>query len=273
MISTSNQLLLNAAALNDLQALVDAIDDGADLNVKNPTMDSALHLAARKGFTDIVMTLLEACANVNIADDKGVCPIHLAAQRKHLKCLQALVKAKANVNCHTSLLTTPLMKAVTGSWSLATDENNRALVEVLLQARADPNSRNEIGRTPLHIAVHHLGKELTTPNQASILVDLITAGADPDARDTLRGPGKSGFTPLDLAANLSFNPDIKRRIMLLLVETPSPVKLELKKLLQQELIHWNKSVFIPEIAALIVGFAVEIGASVEDRHLNFLTQV
>jgi len=47
-------------------------------------LGSALHLAAQKGFTDIVKLLIESGADVNAKNDYGLTPLHFSAIGKWL---------------------------------------------------------------------------------------------------------------------------------------------------------------------------------------------
>ena len=109
-----------------------------------PRCATALILAAERGHTEAVQTLLEEGANVN-GRGSGAYPTPLLAaiEGQQLAVVQILLQAGANVESGTPD-ETPL--------SLAVANGSREIVELLLSAGADPNQRSEAGLTPLEIA-------------------------------------------------------------------------------------------------------------------------
>ena len=76
-----------------------AIAGGVDVNsVLPPQMESALHLAAHEGFSDIVELLIRAGADVNARDAKGWTPLFDAASSGSLAIVKRLIDAGAEVD-------------------------------------------------------------------------------------------------------------------------------------------------------------------------------
>ena len=73
-------------------------NDGVDLDL--PVGDSlagtALHLAARRGRSEVMSVLIEAGANPNSRAQDGATPLYVAAQQGHLNILKMLLRAKAD---------------------------------------------------------------------------------------------------------------------------------------------------------------------------------
>ncbi|KAL5457474.1 hypothetical protein EMCRGX_G034740 [Ephydatia muelleri] len=67
---------------------------------------SPLHIASGNGHLDIVNALIEAGANVNLADKDGMSPLHLASNEGHLDTVKVLIEAGANVNQANKVTTT-----------------------------------------------------------------------------------------------------------------------------------------------------------------------
>jgi len=90
------------------EIIEDLIKNGAKINENIDTIGTPLHVSAGKGNLDVVHTLIEHNANVNVFnDDKNnknkKTPLMLAADRGFLQIVRALLKNKANVNtCDTN---------------------------------------------------------------------------------------------------------------------------------------------------------------------------
>lgn len=67
-------------------------ETGEDIRVAQ----SALHLAALHGHTDILMLLLETRINPNVTNDQGSTPLHLAVDLDRAESAQLLLKFRAN---------------------------------------------------------------------------------------------------------------------------------------------------------------------------------
>ena len=93
------------------------LDDGANVDARNHKGESALHCAAKAGFTDIVALLIDRRANVDAEDRDGATPLAFA--------LRSTVKDKTRLH---------------------------AVVRALRAAGADPNRADRQGRSPRDIA-------------------------------------------------------------------------------------------------------------------------
>ena len=212
------------ARLKDIKSLVAA---GADMNlVRNKR--TALAIAAQRGFPSFVKYLIEAGANVNVADP-GVEPALMYAVRMYKqgqeKCVDILLKAGADVNArycpspdgtgepttilleiarHGRYIVHRILSAVlktgadvnvgnNGEFPLhaAIDhERDFEFIELLVDAGADVNLKDGTGATPLHTTVKLLEKKDT-------ILLLLEKGADVNALDN------QGDTPLMTAAHHS----------------------------------------------------------------------
>ena len=107
----------------------------ADVNQKEASGDTALHVAAKSSTAELVTVLLQSRANVNAVDLDGVQPLHYASQTGEDKTVACLIKAKAthldaqvNHDIPSHGGATPLL--------LATERNRVAVVRMLLEAGA-----------------------------------------------------------------------------------------------------------------------------------------
>eukprot|EP00898_Chlorokybus_atmophyticus_P001830 jgi/Chlat1/2648/Chrsp178S02488 len=106
--------------------------------------DTALHIAADRGFVEAVQWLLAHTADVNAASADGNRPIHYAARRGHLTTAKLLLDAGGDADCANQLGATPLFGAVV--------VGDLELMEMLVAHGANVNSANNLGETPLFIA-------------------------------------------------------------------------------------------------------------------------
>ncbi|GFS72610.1 inversin [Nephila pilipes] len=121
----------------------------ADVYIDNSDIfgQTALHIAANKGFHRAVKLLISYNASCLQKDFHGVTPLHLAAIHNNPKCLLAMLKEikPGEIDIQDSSKKTPL------HWSAAYSniENTR----ILLAMHANVCIPDEEGKTPLHWAV------------------------------------------------------------------------------------------------------------------------
>ena len=98
------------------------IDAGVDVNKGATTSDSkgtklisnvtALNVAAQWDQAPVIMELVKAGADVNIADDQGCTPISYAAERGYDDCVAFLVAYDADINIADKAGNTPMKLAL-----------------------------------------------------------------------------------------------------------------------------------------------------------------
>lgn len=71
IFQTGNTSLHFACQSNELEIVENLIENGAEVNVLNSKLQSAMHIAAEQGFTDICKVLLAAGANVQQKEQVG----------------------------------------------------------------------------------------------------------------------------------------------------------------------------------------------------------
>ena len=77
--------------------IVDSEKHKSTHDIINIDGETALHIAASKGYTDILLCLLSAKSDVNKADKHKRTPLHKAAQNGHAATVKCLITARASV--------------------------------------------------------------------------------------------------------------------------------------------------------------------------------
>ena len=92
------KILSESMTREDITKIQEAIQAGADVNVKYKYGVTLLYMASQYGYTDIVKLLLAAKADVNVADKNyGATPLWKASWRGHTEIVKLLLAAKADV--------------------------------------------------------------------------------------------------------------------------------------------------------------------------------
>ncbi|CAL5031842.1 unnamed protein product [Urochloa decumbens] len=175
----------NAAYHGDLFRLKGLISAGADPSKPDYDGRTALHVAALRGFEDIIRFLIQRGANVNSIDKFGNSPLLLALKSGHDRITSLLAKHGAALN----------LEDAGGYLCRVVTDGKIDLLRRLLSYGVDPNCKNYDQRTPLHIAAA-LGLHLV----AGMLIDF---GADVQAKD------RWGNTPLDEGRRCSSKPLVR----------------------------------------------------------------
>ncbi|WP_367339560.1 ankyrin repeat domain-containing protein [Aminivibrio sp.] len=150
------------------EAVAKAIEEGADVNVRNNKGQTALMIAAENNENaGVIEVLLERGADAD-ADSDWTVLMYAAQQNKNPDVVRALLKGGADVDSTTGGLTALIRAA---AWN-----QNPQVVKALLDAGADVADRDESGVTVLMYAA-------TYQEKSDGLRMLIAAGADVDARD------------------------------------------------------------------------------------------
>ena len=143
---------------------------GASPNSRTEEGWTPLHFAAT--FSDnatVIITLLDAGADVHARSGTGESPLHAAALNSTLDVTIALLEAGANVHARGQLGVAALHIA-------ASVNKNERIIYALMEGGSDPNARMEDGETPLHIAA-------MVSADPTVIVALLASGSDPIAED------------------------------------------------------------------------------------------
>ena len=139
---TPEDMLFRAVWTNDIARVRSA---NIDVNLKDALGRTPLHIAAKKGYADVVMFLVESGAEVNITDTGGNTPLILIIHKTgNLAVARRLLESGAVVNAQNRTGETALMYA---AW-----RGHPGIVELLLENRADATLKNRQGDTALALA-------------------------------------------------------------------------------------------------------------------------
>ncbi|PVH35371.1 hypothetical protein PAHAL_7G164200 [Panicum hallii] len=175
----------NAAYHGDLFRLKGLISAGADPSKPDYDGRTALHVAALRGYEDIVRFLIQRGANVNSIDKFGNSTLLLALRSGHDRITSLLVKHGAALN----------LEDAGGYLCRVVTDGRIDLLNRLLRFGVDPNCKNYDQKTPLHVAAAE-GLHLV----AGMLIGF---GADVQAKD------RWGNTPLDEGRRCSCKPLVR----------------------------------------------------------------
>ncbi|KAL4156819.1 hypothetical protein PRNP1_005845 [Phytophthora ramorum] len=171
---------LEVVAKGDLAEVMDALNAGADLTVKNSLGQSPAYVAAANGLHHVLTLLLERGANANDVAQDGSSPLHAACENNRARAAKILLKYNARVEYDF-----PIRDSTTTALLLACMAGHSNVVEQLLDAGADPQVEDADGNTPLHFTSRDGNYRATYL--------LLTAGADPDM------PNEQDETAFDMA--------------------------------------------------------------------------
>lgn len=151
------------------------LDWGCSVNQSDSRGQTALHLAASRGQTELLELLLRSKASVRTLDEQKRTALHWAAQHSSPNLALLLLQHSAAVDSLDQDGRTPLLLACQNPSSSITAQQ-------LLRYGANPRAVDQLGNTALHLA--------TDPN---LVRALIASGAVVDASN------QAGLTPLHLA--------------------------------------------------------------------------
>jgi hypothetical protein len=136
---------LEQAAVNGPDTIKCLIAQGKDINARNISGETPLHLAVAEGNNETVQLLLESGAEVDaVTTNSGCTSLHYAASLGHAGLCELLVRYGADPDAQTAALETAL--------HLAVSRGHPEVVALLLKYNASLDIRDKDGMTPLQQA-------------------------------------------------------------------------------------------------------------------------
>jgi ankyrin repeat protein len=161
--------MIDAAMMGDNAKVKALIAKGADVNAKGDGRP-ALVWAAQNGWIDVVRTLLEAKADVNVRDNLGLTPLERVVDvGGKPELLELLIKAGADVNIQYPSQIDPGRTLL----MMAVSEGKAATVDALIKAKADVSLADRSGNTALTIAI--------SDDHPELIAALLKSGANVNA--------------------------------------------------------------------------------------------
>jgi ankyrin repeat protein len=149
LMSTDDPLsdLVRAARDGFDEKVISLLQKGIDINVRNVRGNTPLVVAADAGQRKIVDILLGGGADVNLPDSTGWSPLMCAIITGRDEIALALLQKGASVNARSASGDTVL--------TLAAIRSSLKIIDELIRRGADPEQTDRYGRTPLMIAEEH----------------------------------------------------------------------------------------------------------------------
>ncbi|CAE7667629.1 unnamed protein product [Symbiodinium pilosum] len=174
------QMLLQAVYMEDQVTLEHLIKQKANLEARDETGATALHIATTRNMPSTVSWLLRHRADCFAKDGDGYHALTWACIKGHLQIVKILLEARASIEeAASSSGKTPL--------SLAAERGHKEVVEELLAKQARLDQTNTDGSTPLHAAAHQC--------EVEIVAHLLSRKSIVNVADN------EGWTPLMYAVN------------------------------------------------------------------------
>ncbi|KAI1174739.1 hypothetical protein F4777DRAFT_552834 [Nemania sp. FL0916] len=163
-----NARLFKATKNGDGQEVQNALDQGADIHTLAGIFgETALHLACRKGYPEIVRILLNRGADVMRCDNDGWTPLIAACSQGSEEIVQLLIDNSADLETRNNIGFTALISACSNGFD--------KVVRLLINNGADVNPKSREGRAALNFACAN------GLHQVAVL--LIDNGADINSQD------------------------------------------------------------------------------------------
>jgi len=208
-----------AANDGNIEAVKQALNDGADVNAKEDNGFTPLHEAANQGHKEIVELLIAKGANVNAKDEKGYTPLDQSALWGHKEIFYLLSKHGGKTKRKLEAAgkpTEPVAEAAqpepqtaktadASLWEAAMFGKIEAAKKAIADG-ANVNAKKEDGQTPLHFAV----VAALDSGDNKVIELLIENGADVNAK--IVSGRHQGMTPLDITGGLSEAASLTKRL-------------------------------------------------------------
>ncbi len=159
----STPLYLAASEAEVLSGAQLLLDHGANIDLRNKTGQTALHLASQRGRLDFMELLLNRGAMVDVPDNDGFTPLHLAISKMERRATELLLKNGANIDLQNNKRQTAL--------HLALQHSHPNIIPLLLENGANVDAQDDDGSTPLHRAISRADVELS---RVQLLLDRYT---------------------------------------------------------------------------------------------------
>ena len=136
--------LIEASRRGYKEVVDSLIKAGADINAADKNSYTALIWVSRNGHKEIVDSLIKGGAHINAVDNRGYTALMRVSFNGHKEIVESLIKAGANVNAVTNNGFTALMGA--------SNNGNKEIVDNLIKNGANPYIKNKKEKNSLDVA-------------------------------------------------------------------------------------------------------------------------
>jgi len=140
------QTPLHLAAIQNYVTIVEILlaVENIDVDARDLSAETPLHMAARKGSTRIGRILVKNRASLEAENFRGQRPLHVALESGHVTFAEFLMESGANLKARTFTQATPL--------HVAAGKCKTSVVRSLVKRGADVRACDIFGKVPLHCA-------------------------------------------------------------------------------------------------------------------------
>jgi len=133
--------------IEDLGAKVNQIDGHRDDNTPYGSNWTPLHVASKKGYYEIIDTLIENGATIECMTTSGFTPLMIASYSDHVGAIEMLLKKGAKVD----------NKGINGKTALmyASQKGHIKVIGILIREGADIDAQDSQGETALMMAIQN----------------------------------------------------------------------------------------------------------------------
>ncbi|XP_026197087.1 ankyrin repeat domain-containing protein 6b isoform X2 [Anabas testudineus] len=160
---------------------------GCNLDIQDDGEQTALHRAAMVGNSDVISALIQEGCALDRQDKDGNTALHEVSWHGFSQCVKLLVKAGANIHAKN--------KAGNTALHLACQNGHAQSSKILLLGGSRPDSKNHGGNTCLHVAARY--------NHVAIIRILLGAFCSVSEKNL------AGDTPLHVAAALNHKKTVR----------------------------------------------------------------
>ncbi len=136
--------LIEKAKIGDLDAVIELVENGAKVDIKNNDGDTPLMWASADGHVEVVKALLDAGAKVDEKDYKGVTALMCASCWGHVEVVKTLIENGAKVDEKDNDGDTALIRA--------SRYGCLDVVKTLIENGAKVDIKNNSGKTAMSLA-------------------------------------------------------------------------------------------------------------------------
>ena len=139
--------LHQAASKGDKESILQYIENGSDLNLKDHKGWTPLLLSLENKHLEIAQILIKHGADIKSKNKEGTTSLHIASELGSIELTKAMIEKNAEINAKDKKGFTPLHYVSNSEFA------NQEMVQLLLESGANLKEVSNFGQTPLHLAV------------------------------------------------------------------------------------------------------------------------